>query len=89
MAVSDKACDMAMDRAVILARQAETTESAAERYATAQLAQTYVSMARELRLGSIKSRVYSYVETPGQPAPLPSFLGEGGTLPQPFDANIQ
>lgn len=86
MATSDKACDVAMDRAVILGRQAEATDDPAARFATAQLAQTYVSMARELRLGSIKSRVYSFVETPGlhaPPVPEPALLGEGGALPQP------
>ena len=78
-------CDAAMDRAVLLARQAEMTDDPAARYATAQLAQTYVSMARELRLGTIKSRKYTYVETPGIPPVVtpPYEVRDGEQLPQP------
>ena len=79
-----------MNRAVLVARQAEETSDPAARFATAQLAQVYVSMARELRLGTIKSRVYTYVEEPGlvaPPPPAPSVLDEGGDLPQPVFLN--
>jgi hypothetical protein len=82
------ACDAAMERATVLARQAEATEDPAARYASANLAQVYVSMARELRLGSSKSRKYSDIgpsdiglPQPPRPEPVPPV--EGGTLPQP------
>lgn len=47
-------CEHAMERAVVAIHAAEDASEARERDSYRALAQTYVSMARELRIGSSK-----------------------------------
>lgn len=83
--------ELAMERAIVLAREAEETEDPLVRYANSHLAAVYVSMARELRLGRIKSRTYmdGLIEPgpPPLPPPGPSALVESpGAAPPPLGA---
>lgn len=84
--------EIAMERAIFLAQEAEATDDPLLRYANAQLSAVYVSMAKELRLGRIKSRVYSDHDTitPGPKVPPPSMLVEspGEVLPPSFSQGL-
>lgn len=60
--------EMAMNRAIEHARLAEEATTPEVANGQAAIAAVYVSMARELRLGRIKSRTYGRV---GDPGPLP------------------